>query len=371
MMFEYQEIVITLVICFAIIGRILWVKLPKDTNQNETNDELDDKAKVFINEALSLLLNDENSKINQILASNKKEIENFQESKGEITNSISNMNQQTANLVNILTDNKTRGDAGEKIGLEKILMAAGFVKDIDYFTQQINDEGKKPDATIKLHDEKVVNIDSKFPLEGFLRILDLEKELTQPNATEQRKQNIEIQIQEETDKFLINVRNTISNVAKKPGYIDTEKGTLPVLLVYIPIDSVFQLLMNNPVPNKNQTFIEFASENNVILVGPVNLYFQLQTIKQSRKVFALQEKTNDIAKVNMEFYKESVKFVKSIVDSYDDLNQVTKSFKELMGTRMRKLDLRYSDLLKTLEQDTENKLDSTIDKIDTEQIEDN
>ena len=42
-----------------------------------------------------------------------------------------------------------------------------------------------------------------------------------------------------------------------------------------------------------------------------------------------------------------------------------------MGTRMRKLDLRYSDLLKTLEQDTENKLDSTIDKIDTEQIEDN
>ena len=141
-MFEYQEIVITLVICFAIIGRILWVKLPKDTNQNETNDELDDKAKVFINEALSLLLNDENSKINQILASNKKEIENFQESKGEITNSISNMNQQTANLVNILTDNKTRGDAGEKIGLEKILMAAGFVKDIDYFTQQINDEGK-------------------------------------------------------------------------------------------------------------------------------------------------------------------------------------------------------------------------------------
>ena len=191
-MFEYQEIVITFVICFAIIGRILWVKLPKDTNQNETNDELDDKAKVFINEALSLLLNDENSKINQILASNKKEIENFQESKGEITNSISNMNQQTANLVNILTDNKTRGDAGEKIGLEKILMAAGFVKDIDYFTQQINDEGKKPDATIKLHDEKVVNIDSKFPLEGFLRILDLEKELTQPNATEERKQNIEI-----------------------------------------------------------------------------------------------------------------------------------------------------------------------------------
>ena len=64
-MFEYQEIVITLVICFAIIGRILWVKLPKDTNQNETNDELDDKAKVFINEALSLLLNDEYSKINR------------------------------------------------------------------------------------------------------------------------------------------------------------------------------------------------------------------------------------------------------------------------------------------------------------------
>ena len=370
-MFEYQEIVITLVVCFAIIGRILWVKLPIDRNQNETNDELDDKAKVFINEALSLLLNDESSKINQILASNKKEIENFQENKGEIANSISNMNQQTANLVNILTDNKTRGDAGEKIGLEKILMAAGFVKDIDYFTQKINDDGKKPDATIKLHDEKVVNIDSKFPLEGFLRILDLEKELTQPNATEQRKQNIEIQIQEETEKFLINVRDTISKVAKKPGYIDTEKGTLPVLLVYIPIDSVFQLLMNNPVPKRNQSFIEFASENNVILVGPVNLYFQLQTIKQSRKVFALQEKTNDIAKGNMEFYKESVKFVESIVAAYNDLDQVKTSFKNLMGTRMKKLNLRYSDLLKTLEQDTENKLDSTIDEIDAEQIEDN
>jgi len=141
--------------------------------------------------------------------------------------------------------------------------------------------------------------------------------------------------------------------------------------VYIPIDSVFQLLMNNPVPKRSQSFIEFASENNVILVGPVNLYFQLQTIKQSRKVFALQEKTNDIAKGNMEFYKESVKFVESIVAAYNDLDQVKTSFKNLMGTRMKKLNLRYSDLLKTLEQDTENKLDSTIDEIDAEQIEDN
>ena len=111
---DYEIIIlIALITGFA----FLFLKLNKlsQTNKEEEqlDSELDDKSKIYLQNAIDGLLKDENSKIFSILDEQKSAFDRFLISKGEIDQSIQNVNQQTMNLVSILTDNKSRGDFGE------------------------------------------------------------------------------------------------------------------------------------------------------------------------------------------------------------------------------------------------------------------
>ena len=72
-------------------------------------------------------MKDENSTIFNVLGEQKSAFDKFLVSKGEIDQSIQNVNQQTMNLVSILTDNKSRGDFGE-FTVEALLESAGYVE---------------------------------------------------------------------------------------------------------------------------------------------------------------------------------------------------------------------------------------------------
>ena len=102
---DYEIIIlIALITGFA----FLFLKLNKlsQTNKEEEqlDSELDDKSKIYLQNAIDGLLKDENSKIFSILDEQKSAFDRFLISKGEIDQSIQNVNQQTMNLVSILTD---------------------------------------------------------------------------------------------------------------------------------------------------------------------------------------------------------------------------------------------------------------------------
>ncbi len=52
-------------------------------------------------------------------------------------------------------------------------------------------------------------MDSKFPLDGYKRIIELEKDFKNPENDEVNKQNIQKSIDRETKEFLNTVRDTI------------------------------------------------------------------------------------------------------------------------------------------------------------------
>ena len=125
---NYEIIILTALITgFA----FLFFKLNKlsQTNKEEEqlDSELDDKSKIYLQNAIDGLLKDENSKIFSILDEQKSAFDRFLISKGEIDQSIQNVNQQTMNLVSILTDNKSRGDFGE-FTVEALLESADMLK---------------------------------------------------------------------------------------------------------------------------------------------------------------------------------------------------------------------------------------------------
>ena len=84
-------------------------------------------------------------------------------------------------LTNVLSGSQTRGQLGELMA-EDIFRSAGFIKGVQYETQQVLENGTRPDFTINLPENKVIHMDSKFIWEHFqplieenLEQIDLEK----------------------------------------------------------------------------------------------------------------------------------------------------------------------------------------------------
>ena len=359
-------ILILILVAIGIGFSILYFKKnssKKPTEENiDENNELDAKSKLFLNNAIGELLKNNESSIFQILKEQKEAYDDFNTKKGAIDTSIENVNQQTMNLVSILTNNASRGEFGE-LTVEALLDGAGLIEGTHYEMQDLTEEKNKPDFTFYLQNNMKVNMDSKFPLDGFKRIAELQKELVKPDANETHKENIKKTIKTEEKDFLNKIRDTIQSTAKKSGYVDTEQNTIPYMILYIPVENIFQMLLNSQVPSSKQPFIEYAASQKVMLAGPATLLMQLEIIKQSQSEFALIQKTSEIADMNKEFYKEVNKFVEAIGKVYDNLEKTRESFKDLQSTRLDKVNLRYKDLKESIDKSSDSPIDSVIDDI--------
>ena len=359
-------ILILILVAIGIGFSILYFKKnssKKPTEENiDENNELDAKSKLFLNNAIGELLKNNQSSIFQILKEQKEAYDDFNTKKGAIDTSIENVNQQTMNLVSILTNNASRGEFGE-LTVEALLDGAGLIEGTHYEMQDLTEEKNKPDFTFYLQNNMKVNMDSKFPLDGFKRIAELQKELVKPDANETHKENIKKTIKTEEKDFLNKIRDTIQSTAKKSGYVDTEQNTIPYMILYIPVENIFQMLLNSQVPSSKQPFIEYAASQKVMLAGPATLLMQLEIIKQSQSEFALIQKTSEIADMNKEFYKEVNKFVEAIGKVYDNLEKTRESFKDLQSTRLDKVNLRYKDLKESIDKSSDSPIDSVIDDI--------
>ena len=100
-----------------------------------------------------------------------------------------------------------------------------------------------------------------------------------------------------------------------------------------------------------------------MLAGPATLLMQLEIIKHSQKVFAMYEKTSDIADMNEKFYSEAQKFVLAIEKVNKDLTSTQDSFGKLTALRMNQLNNRYKELREAIDNSNESPLDEIIDEV--------
>ena len=65
---------------------------------------------------------------------------------------------------------------------EDIFRSAGFIKGVQYDTQQVLENGTRPDFTINLPDGKVIHMDSKFIWEYFQPLMDEDSEESEADS---------------------------------------------------------------------------------------------------------------------------------------------------------------------------------------------
>ncbi|UCC71467.1 MAG: DNA recombination protein RmuC [Gemmatimonadota bacterium] len=180
-------------------------------------------------------------------------------------------------LQKILQPPQLRGAFGERM-LEDLL-ADVLPRDRFRLQHTYPSSGARVDAVIFLGDDRLLPIDSKFPLDNFRRYVDLRGSGAADADAAWRA-------------FARDVRGHIDDVAAK--YIVPDEGALDVAFMYIPSESVFHEVAIGPLDDDGRSLSEYAVRKRVIPVSPNTLNAYLSVVRMGLRGFQLQACAREI-----------------------------------------------------------------------------
>ena len=218
--------------------------------------------------------------------------------------------QDTTNhLNNILGNVKLRGQWGERMA-EDIVRYAGLIEGVNFQKQKkLENAATKPDYTFFLPDSHKVNMDAKFPLDNYIKMVNLTEGLERAGALKE---------------FLKNVKERIKEIQNRE-YINPAENTLDFVLLFIPNEQVFGFIQEN-LP---ELMVE-ALKDKVVLCSPFTLYAMLSIIRQAHENFRYE---NDIRKI--------IGLIEQFIGLYD---RFKGRFDEEFGKNLEKLTALYLDI---------------------------
>lgn len=204
----------------------------------------------------------------------------------EANKKIYDVGKDIASLQEILRAPKLRGGLGELFLGD--LLAQYFPKE-QYEMQYSFKSGEQVDAVIKLRDDRIVPIDSKFPLENFQKMM--------ATSDETEKKGFK-------RTFNSDVKKHIDSIAKK--YILPDEGTLDFALMYVHAENVYYEVMTRD--EENIGLYEYAMKKRVMPVSPNNFFIYIQTILFGLRGLEIEKSAKNIQKNLSQLKTDFIKF---------------------------------------------------------------
>ncbi len=196
----------------------------------------------------------------------------------ETNKQVFGMTEQLQNLEKVLSNQKQRGNLGEK-GLDLIL--SNILPPTAYQMQYSFEDGDIVDAVIHTKDG-IIPVDAKFSLDNYNRIIN--------ESDEDKKIELE-------KEFKNDLKKRIDETSK---YIKIKEGTLPFAIMYIPAEAIYYDLLVNEVGTikaNTKSLIEYAyKDRKVIIVSPTTFVAYLNTILQGFRAFRIEKDAMAILK---------------------------------------------------------------------------
>lgn len=229
---------------------------------------------------------------------------------------MSELGAETARLRSALSGGQTRGQWGERMA-EDVLRVAGMREGLNYRkNRQVAEGTGRPDYTFLLPQGRVLHMDVKFPLAGYLRYLEAPGDAERKTATRE---------------FLSDVRQRVREVTTR-DYIDPASGTLDYVLVFIPNEQVYGF-----IHEQDAAIAEDAAQKGVVLCAPFTLIAVLGVIRQSVESLRLEQHANEILGAIGAFQREWEKYQESVKTVGKRLASTQNAYDDLHGTRTRQL----------------------------------
>jgi len=197
------------------------------------------------------------------LKNTREQIGLIQRQLGEVQEQSRGLSAATQSLEMVLGGAKTRGLLGE-MTLQRMLEDS--LPPSQFAMQYRFSSGEVADAVIFLRDEKLMAVDSKFPLEAFRRIAN--------DGDDARR------------AFATAVKGHADAIAKK--YIVPSEGTLDVALMFVPSENVYCEMLGT-TDNRGVQIDEYCRSKNIVAVSPNSLYAHLCVIAMGLKGMQIEE----------------------------------------------------------------------------------
>lgn len=232
---------------------------------------------------------------------------------GNIDKSVSSLSEQAAALTKVLSSAQGRGNWGERM-LEDILSNSGFKRGINYDVQETLADGGRPDYSFYLPPNRVVYLDSKFPLENYLKYCDAKEDAT-------RKVHREA--------FLKNVEQRVKELEKRDYVNQSDRLALDTVLLFIPNDGVVAFIQEN-----KPTLIDDAAAKKVVFCSPLTLYMFLSMMHQAASSFYMEQNANEVLRLLQKFSKSWTAYVKYLKEVAKHFDKIQKKLKAVTSGRV-------------------------------------
>jgi DNA recombination protein RmuC len=314
-----------------------------DTFKALANQILEDKSAKFtatnearLNELLNPLkerLKEFQSKVEETHLTDVRERSSLKQELKRLMDLNQQVSQDAKNLTTALKgEAKTQGTWGEMI-LERVLQAAGLVRDREYFVQEsvvaADGSRQQPDVRIGLPDNRNLIVDSKVSLVGYERYASADSDEARAAALAQH---------------LASLRNHIKSLSEKNYQSLYGLTSLDFVLLFVPVEPAFLVAMQ-----ADPELYDSAWRRNVVLVSPTTL---MATARVVDNVWRLDRQNRNVLKIAEQaggMHDEFVLFVKELEKVGAELAGAREAFDKAMaklGTGKGNLVRRTAELQK-------------------------
>jgi len=219
------------------------------------------------------------------------------------------LRQQTTTLAQALKAPTIRGRWGE-IHLRRLVELCGMEKHVDFSEQESTDDGR-PDMVIRLPEKGIVPVDSKVPLDSFLKAMEAENE-------DSRK----VLLAEHAKAF----RGRIRELSQR-AYWDQFDRTPDVVVMFVPVEASLSAAFQS-----DRDLFEYAFQNKVLVTSPIALFALLKAIAFGWQQQQVAENAAQIAEQGKSLYERMATFVGHVAGMGKSLEGSVKKYNEAVGS---------------------------------------
>ncbi len=281
-----------------------WLPRVLDRVLTVRNSEMDGRLQAM-NEIVDRRLGELDTKVDRRLEDAGKQANALYKQLGAVGQATAQLAEHAkglGELQQILRPPKARGGFGELL-LGQLL--ADRLPPTAYSLQYGFAGGERVDAVIKV--DRLVPIDSKFPLDNFERMLAADND---------------IERQQFEKLFGRDVKGHVDAIASK--YIRPDEGTYDFAFMYLPSEAIYYEL----ACGKTGALLEYAHTKRVLPVSPTTLTAYLQVIVLGLKGLQIEQHAQEVMAYCAQLQKEFGKFKEDFDLVGTHLDRAQKKFFE-------------------------------------------
>jgi DNA recombination protein RmuC len=219
------------------------------------------------------------------------------------------LREQTATLAQALRSPTVRGRWGE-VHLRRLVELSGMGKHVD-FSEQEGTQSARPDMIIRLPERGIVPVDSKVPLDAYLKAMEADSEEARRPLLAQHAQAL---------------RGRVRELAQR-AYWDQFESAPEVVVMFVPVEASLSAAFQ-----ADRDLFEYAFQNKVLISSPISLFALLRAVAFGWQQQQVAENAAQIAEQGKTVYERVISFVGHLAAMGKSLDTSVKKYNDAVGS---------------------------------------